>query len=158
MKPITNFKDPIKDTLVLLRTNLNGNGSIRWRPSVFLDLFHWPLGKNVCNCNGVCSGSTQINFCRIFHYQSTPNAGQPCSIQLCNPKTTTTTMPESWFASLVHGGYSSLYWKPSSAQPFHNGVKFFLKQHHRFSYNYYFQGSNFQFSSFCSCMFYLVSS
>ena len=49
--PITN---PIKDTLVPLRTNFNANGSVRWRTSVYLNLFHWPMGKNSGNRNGVC--------------------------------------------------------------------------------------------------------
>ena len=44
MNPI---KDPIKDTLVPLRTNFNANGSVRWRTSVYLNLFHWPMGKNL---------------------------------------------------------------------------------------------------------------
>ena len=43
--PITNpIKDPIKDTLVPLWTNFNANGSVRWRTSVYLNLFHWPMG------------------------------------------------------------------------------------------------------------------
>ena len=43
--PITNpIKDPIKETLVPLRTNFNANGSLRWRTSVYLNLFHWPMG------------------------------------------------------------------------------------------------------------------
>ena len=49
--PITN---PIKDTLVPLRTNFNANGSVRWCTSVYLNLFHWPMGKNYGNRNGVC--------------------------------------------------------------------------------------------------------
>ena len=49
--PITN---PIKDNLVPLRTNFNANGSVRWRSSVYLNLFHWPMGKNSGNPNGVC--------------------------------------------------------------------------------------------------------
>jgi len=49
--PITN---PIKATLVPLRTNFNANGSVRWRTSVYLNLFHWPMGKNSGNHNGVC--------------------------------------------------------------------------------------------------------
>ncbi len=49
--PITN---PIKDTLVPLRTNFNANGFVRWRTSVYLNLFHWPMGKNSGNRNGVC--------------------------------------------------------------------------------------------------------
>ena len=53
--PVTNpIKDPIKDTLVPLRTNFNANGSVRWRTSVYLNLFHWPMGKNSGNRNGVC--------------------------------------------------------------------------------------------------------
>ena len=44
--PITKpIKDPIKGTLVPLRTNFNANGSVRWRISVYLNLFHWPIGK-----------------------------------------------------------------------------------------------------------------
>ena len=44
--PITNpIKDPIKDTLVPLQTNFNANGFVRWRTSVYLNLFHWPMGK-----------------------------------------------------------------------------------------------------------------
>ena len=49
--PITN---PIRDTLVPLRTNFNANGSVRWRSSVYLNLFHWPMGLNSGNSNGVC--------------------------------------------------------------------------------------------------------
>ena len=37
--PITNL---FKDTLVLLQTNFNAYGSVRWRTSVDLNLFHWP--------------------------------------------------------------------------------------------------------------------
>ena len=48
MNPI---KDPIKDTLVPLRTNFNANGSVRWRTSVYLNLFHWLMGKNSVNRN-----------------------------------------------------------------------------------------------------------
>ena len=51
MNPI---KDPIKDTLVPLQTNFNANGSVRWRTSLYLNLFHWPMGKNSGNGNGVC--------------------------------------------------------------------------------------------------------
>ena len=55
MDPITNpIKDPIKDTLVPLGTNSNANGSVRWRTSVYLNLFHWLMGKNSGNHNGVC--------------------------------------------------------------------------------------------------------
>ena len=50
----TPIKDPIKDTLVPLRTNFNANGSVRWRTSLYLNLFHWPMGKNSGNGNGVC--------------------------------------------------------------------------------------------------------
>ena len=49
--PITN---PIKDTLVPFQTNFNANGSVRWRTSVYLNLFHWPMGKISGNRNGVC--------------------------------------------------------------------------------------------------------
>ena len=42
MNPI---KDPFKDILVPLRTNFNVNGSVRWRSSFYLNLFHWPMGK-----------------------------------------------------------------------------------------------------------------
>ena len=28
--------------------------SVRWRASVYLNLFHWPTGKDFGNCNGVC--------------------------------------------------------------------------------------------------------
>ena len=49
--PITN---PIKDTLVSLRIDFNANGSVRRRTSVDLNLFHWPMGKNFGNHNGVC--------------------------------------------------------------------------------------------------------
>ena len=49
--PITN---PIKDTLVLLRTSFNANGFVRWCTSVYLNLFHWAMGKNFGNRNGVC--------------------------------------------------------------------------------------------------------
>ena len=51
MNPI---KDPVKDTLVPLRTNFNTNGSVRWHTSLYLNLFHWPMGKNYGNGNGVC--------------------------------------------------------------------------------------------------------
>ena len=46
--------NPIKATLVPLRTNFNANGSVRRRTSVYLDLFHWLMGKNSGNHNGVC--------------------------------------------------------------------------------------------------------
>ena len=49
--PITN---PIEDTLVLLRTNSNANGSVKCRTSVYSNLFHWPMGKNSGNQNGAC--------------------------------------------------------------------------------------------------------
>ena len=53
---ITNpIKEPIKDTLVPLRTNFNANGSVRWRTSVNLNLFHWPMGKYSGNHNVVYS-------------------------------------------------------------------------------------------------------
>ena len=46
--PITNpIKDPIKDTLVSLQTNFNANGSVRWRTSAYLNLFHWQMGKTL---------------------------------------------------------------------------------------------------------------
>ena len=48
------IKGPSKDTLVPLRTNFNANGSVRWRTSLYLNLFHWPMGKNSGNGNGVC--------------------------------------------------------------------------------------------------------
>ena len=51
MNPI---KDPIKDALVPLRTNFNANGYVRWRTSIYLNLFHWPKGKKYGNRNGVC--------------------------------------------------------------------------------------------------------
>ena len=73
MNPI---KDPIKDALVPLWTNLNANGSVcnrgitilclrrapankangsvRWHTFVYLNLFHWPMGRNSGNHNGVC--------------------------------------------------------------------------------------------------------
>ena len=52
---ITNpIKDPIKDTLVPLPTNFDANGSVRWRTSVYLHRFHWPMGKTSGNRNGVC--------------------------------------------------------------------------------------------------------
>ena len=55
MNPIKDpIKDPVKDTLVPLQTNLNANGSVRWRTSLYLNLFHWPMGKNSGNGNGVC--------------------------------------------------------------------------------------------------------
>ena len=49
-----NITAPIKDTLVPLWTNFNADGSVRWRTSVYLNLFHWPMGKNFGNHNGVC--------------------------------------------------------------------------------------------------------
>ena len=157
----TPLRTPIKETLVPLRTNLNGNGSVRWRPSVFLDLFHWPLGKNVCNCNGVCRyvrGLPKlISFiCFIIKVH----------LMLVNPVVYSYATRKPRQRQYQRAG--SRLWSMvaialctgNPAQPSHSimGSNFFLKQHHRFSYNYYFQGSNFQFSSFCSCMFYLVSS
>ena len=50
MNPI---KDTIKDTLVPLLTNFNANGSVRWHTSLYLNLLHWPMGKNSGNGNGV---------------------------------------------------------------------------------------------------------
>ena len=44
-----NITVPIKDTLVLLRTNFNANGSVRWRISIYLNLLHSPMGKNSGN-------------------------------------------------------------------------------------------------------------
>ena len=35
-------------------SNFNANGSVRWRTSLYLNLFHWPMGKNSGNGNGVC--------------------------------------------------------------------------------------------------------
>ena len=58
MNPI---KDPVKDTLVPLRTNLNANGSVRWRTSLYLNVFHWPMGKNSGNGNGVCRYVRAVN-------------------------------------------------------------------------------------------------
>ena len=53
--PIMNpIKGPIKDT-VPLGTNFNANGSVRWRTSVYLNLFHWPMGKYSGNHNVVYS-------------------------------------------------------------------------------------------------------
>ena len=53
--PITNpIKDLIKDTLVPLRTNFNANGFVRWRTSVYLNLFHWPMGKKSGDRTWVC--------------------------------------------------------------------------------------------------------
>ena len=49
------FLFAIKDTLVPLRTNFNANGSVRWCTSLYLNLFHWPMGKNSGNGNGVRS-------------------------------------------------------------------------------------------------------
>ena len=50
---ITNLiKDPINDSLVPLWTNFNANESVRWSTSVYLNLFHWPMGKTSGNCNG----------------------------------------------------------------------------------------------------------
>ena len=49
--PITN---PIKDTLVPLRTNFNANRFVRWRTYVYSNLLHWPMRKTSGNCNGVC--------------------------------------------------------------------------------------------------------
>ena len=44
--PITNpIKDPIKGALVPLRTNFNANGSVQWCTYLYLNLFHWPMGK-----------------------------------------------------------------------------------------------------------------
>jgi hypothetical protein len=53
--PVMNpIKDHIKDTLVPLQTNFDANGFVRWHTSVYLNLFHWPMGKNCGNRNGVC--------------------------------------------------------------------------------------------------------
>ena len=41
-------------TLVPLWTNFNANGSVRWHTSLYLNLFHWPMGENSGNGNGVC--------------------------------------------------------------------------------------------------------
>ena len=61
--PIRNpIKGPINDTLVPLWTNLNANGSVRWRTSVYLNLFHWPMRKNSNNPNGVCSYVRKVSF------------------------------------------------------------------------------------------------
>ena len=46
--------NPFKDTLVPLRTNFNANGFVRWRTSVYLNLFRWPMGKNSGNRIGLC--------------------------------------------------------------------------------------------------------
>ena len=54
--------DTIKDTLVPLRTNFNANGSVRWRTSLYLDLFHWPMGINSANGNGVCRYVRAMSF------------------------------------------------------------------------------------------------
>ena len=43
-----------RTTLVPLGVNFNANGSVRWRTSAYLNLFHWPMGKNSGNRNGVC--------------------------------------------------------------------------------------------------------
>ena len=51
---IATITNPIKDTLVPLRTNFNANVSVRWHTSVYLNMFHWPMGKNSGNRNGVC--------------------------------------------------------------------------------------------------------
>ena len=56
------IKNPIKDTLVPLRTNFNANGSVRWRTSLYLNLFHWPMGKNSGNGKGVCSSLNQHTY------------------------------------------------------------------------------------------------
>ena len=42
------------DTLVPLWTNFNANGFVRWHISVYLNLLHWPMGKDSGNPNGVC--------------------------------------------------------------------------------------------------------
>ena len=54
--------DPIKDTLVPLRTKFNANGSVSLHTSVYLNLFHVLMGKNSCNCNGVCRYVWTLNF------------------------------------------------------------------------------------------------
>ena len=56
-------KDPVKDTLVPLRTNFNAHGSVRWRTSLYLNLFHWPMAKNSGNGNGVC------RYVRAMYYE-----------------------------------------------------------------------------------------
>ena len=47
-----------------LRTYFNPNGSVRWRTSVYLNLFHWLMEKNSGNRTGVCSQvtNTEKNF------------------------------------------------------------------------------------------------
>ena len=49
--PITNS---IRDTLVPFWTNFNANGFVRWRTSVYLNLFNWPMMKIFGKRNGVC--------------------------------------------------------------------------------------------------------
>ena len=44
----------MKDNSVPLQTNFNASGSVRWRTSVCLNLFHWPTGKDSGNGNGDC--------------------------------------------------------------------------------------------------------
>ena len=38
-------RNPTKDTLVPLQINFNANGSVRCSTTVYLNLFHWPMGK-----------------------------------------------------------------------------------------------------------------
>jgi hypothetical protein len=64
---ITNpTKAPIKDTLVPLQTNFNANGSVRWRTSLYLNLFHWPMGKNSGNGDGVCKYVRALSYCIYY--------------------------------------------------------------------------------------------
>ena len=65
MNPI---KDPIKDTLVPLRTNFNADGSVRWCTSVYLNLFHWPIGKISGNRNGVCRYIRAVTSYHLLSY------------------------------------------------------------------------------------------
>ena len=62
---MNHIKDPIKDTLVPLRTNFNANGSVRWRTSVYLNLFHWLTGKILVIVMGFVDTFEQgLCFCR----------------------------------------------------------------------------------------------
>jgi hypothetical protein len=39
---------------------------VSWRTSVYLTLFHWPMGKNSGNRNGVCRYLQAILFFRAY--------------------------------------------------------------------------------------------
>ena len=80
------IKDPIKDTLVPLQTNFNANGSVRWRTSLYLDLFHWPMGKNYGNHNGVCRYFRALLATTDFSTHASKNINQKPLLSKCSLK------------------------------------------------------------------------